>query len=137
MDDLQTHARWAILEWLIGQEMFARSVLKRNAGNFRHKRAAGVLLFTRMMRFALARYEEAETRRTEILRALVADWKNSHPRQAQLPRKKLLQLGAESSRIAFRENHPALARISDEIVTMRSEMETAPESEDLPTRSMT
>ena len=132
MHDLETHARWAILEWLIRQEMFARDVLKCNAGNFRHKRAAGILLFTRMIRFGLARYNEPETRRTEILRQLLADWKNAHPQQAQPSRKTLLQFGAEASRRAFRENYPALARISEEIVTMRREMDMAPESEDLP-----
>ena len=134
MDDLETHARWAILEWLIGQEMFARSVLKRNAGNFQHKRAAGILLFTRMMRLGLARYEEPETRRMEILQQVLADWKKAHPQQAQPPRKVLFQLGAEASRRAFRERYPALARFSDEIVTMRSEMETAPDSENLHAR---
>jgi hypothetical protein len=134
MHDIETHARWAILEWLIGQEMFARSVLKRNAGNFRHKRAAGILLFTRMMRLGLARYEEPATRRMEILRQLLADWKNAHPQQPQPPRKMLFQFGAEASRRAFRESYPALARFSDEIATMRREMEAASEAENLTAR---
>jgi len=137
MHDLETHARWAILEWLIRQEMFARGVLKCNVGNFKHKRAAGILLFTRMMRFALARYKEPETKRMELLRQFLADWKNAHPQQPQPPRKTLFQYGAEASRRAFRESYPALARLSDEIVIMRREMETAPESEDLPARSTT
>ena len=133
MHDLETHARWAILEWLIGQEMFARSILRCDAGSFRQKRAAGILLFTRMMRFGLARYEEPETRRMEILRQLLADWKNAHPQQP--PRRTLFQFGAEASRMAFRESYPALARLSDEIATLRREMETAPESENFPAQS--
>ena len=136
MRDLETHALWAIMEWLIGQEKFARSVLNRNGGNFETKRAAGILLFTRMMRFGLARYEEPETRRTEILRDLLAEWNYSHSGQAQMPRKILLQLGAEASRRAFRETYPALARFSDEIVTFRTEVETASESANLSTRRM-
>ena len=137
MHELETHARWAILEWLIGQEMFARSVLKQNAGNFKHKRAAGILLFTRMMRLGLARYEEPAARRLEILQQFLADWRNAHPQRPQPPRKTLFQFGAEASRRAFREGYPALARLSDEIVIMRREMEMAPEAEDLPARSTT
>lgn len=137
MHELETHARWAITEWLIGQERFARSVLMRNAGNFKRKRAASILLFTRMMRLGLARYEEPATRRMELLQQFLADWRKAHPQQTQPPRKMLFELGATASRRAFRESYPALARFSDEIVTMRIEMETAPESEDQPIDSMT
>jgi len=136
MHDLETHARWAIMEWLIGQEKFARSVLNCNSGDFEQVRAAGILLFTRMMRVGLTRYEEPETRRTEILRDLLRDRKNSHSDQAQLPRKVLLQLGTEASRRAFRESYPGLARFSDEIVTLRREMETASERTGLRARRM-
>lgn len=86
-------------------------------------RAAGILLFARMMRFALERYEEPGERRGEILRELIERWKRAHPTQSPLPRKVLFDLGVEASRRAFEERYPDLARFSDEIATMRTELE--------------
>ena len=124
MDDVDTHARWAIVEWLIQQEKFARSVLRCDAGEFNLRLAASILLFTRMMRIGLGRYEEPESRRVEILSDSIREWKKAHPGQSQPPRSMLFDLGAEASRRAFRETYPALALLSDEIADMRRELDS-------------
>lgn len=137
MHKIERHARWAIIEWIIQQEKFARSMLTRANQTQSQSRAAGILLFARMMRIALERYEEPGEKRGEILRDLIERWKKAHPGQSELPRNVLFDLGMEASRRAFEERYPDLARFSEEIATMRTELETVPArvSELVPTRA--
>ena len=125
MHKIDRHARWAIVEWIIEQEKFARSVLARDGGKSSDNRASGILLCARTMRLGLAQYEEPEARRTEILADLIGRWKKSHPERSRLPGNVLLDLGVQASRRAFEESYPALARFADEITTMRNELENA------------
>lgn len=125
MENIERHARSAIIEWIVQQERFARSVLARDGARSSDNRASGILLCARTMRLGLTHYEEPAARRAEILSDLIGRWKNAHPGRMELPGNILAELGIRASRRAFEESYPDLARFADEITTMRKELEGA------------
>jgi hypothetical protein len=123
MHKFANHARWAIAAWLTEQEKFAEGALQRDPNGLNHRFAVNILRFAKMMRFGLERYEEPEARRAEILEDLVTKWRTVHPGQSHPPTSVLIDLDVEASHRAFRERYPALARFTNDIAAMRSELE--------------
>jgi len=123
MHELTAFGRRAILRWIKGHTRFAEPLLSRPKGDPCRSLAANILGCADELRAGLARYEQPESRRRELLLETVNEWKKKHPERRELPQDMWRELDAEAAKRAFRERYPDLAKLADDIAEMRTDAE--------------